>query len=306
MGKWRRSQSKLTGRTGRSEQETSTVPCIDTVFGKFAASSRRRLDLNYDSEALQLRFALALARRVDCHHFLDIGANVGVYAIAAGSFTSAESISSFEPTPESYAELEKSIRLQTDTDRHHTYNLALSDEQGHAEFFTYGDMAGDNSLHKTAGRNAQDRIEIALARLDDIVRDRGSTVFTKIDVEGHELAVLRGARELLDNNECFLQIEFLEKDTLQQGQSALAELGYEEVLHLRNDYYFIPRSRTDIREWMLERVFSDLESQLSELRVLREDRRIVQRQIRALKRNSSLLWRPLTEPDPQYFEGVSD
>ena len=57
----------------------------------------------------------------------------------------------------------------------------------------------------------------------------------KIDVEGHEEAVLMGARSLLANNQCFLQIESFD---LSRIEPLLKEAGYTVKSHIGEDYIF--------------------------------------------------------------------
>lgn len=76
--------------------------------------------------------------------------------------------------------------------------LALSDKEGEAEFFVQPERSGFSGLrlHGEGTENVE-RIVVRCERLDDIVPLDRPIGFIKVDVEGGELAVLRGGEELL-------------------------------------------------------------------------------------------------------------
>jgi len=58
----------------------------------------------------------------------------------------------------------------------------------------------------------------------------------KIDVEGHELSVIRGAENLLRNNSCIIQCEIY-KDQ-ESINNVLSTIGYTEIFRAGPDHYF--------------------------------------------------------------------
>jgi hypothetical protein len=58
-----------------------------------------------------------------------------------------------------------------------------------------------------------------------------------MDIEGHELAALRGARQLLLRNRCFLQVEVFPANG-KAVISYLEELGFSIVNKIERDFYF--------------------------------------------------------------------
>lgn len=74
--------------------------------------------------------------------------------------------------------------------------LALSDCTGQACFFVQCHASGFSSLARPAGHDVEE-IQVETARLDDVLPADRCFDFLKLDVEGAELLVLRGARATL-------------------------------------------------------------------------------------------------------------
>jgi len=137
---------------------------------------------------------------------IDIGASGGIYTLALLPFSS--SIVAFEPRPEGVCDLIEMARvlhlpIQVET-------IALSNTEGKAEMrmllrdLGRSTIASENNLMDPDGSPIQSTW-VAKKTLDSY---RLSKIgFIKIDVEGHEKAVLEGAAETIDSNRCNLLIE---------------------------------------------------------------------------------------------------
>jgi FkbM family methyltransferase len=134
---------------------------------------------------------------------IDVGANVGRWSAAmlaaarqAGRLDDLD-LHAFEPASYTFARLSDGLHGQSVTLR----RTALGEYPGSATLHVVAPGAGRNSLHETPGRPAPaaSTEEVATTTLDTYVSgarlDRITLV--KIDTEGHDLAVLRGARRLL-------------------------------------------------------------------------------------------------------------
>lgn len=95
--------------------------------------------------------------------------------------------------------------------------LALSETAGTAEFFIPAQSSGLSSLHRDTVPGAANKIEVPLARLDDLVPEGQPVGFIKIDVEGYELAVFRGARRLLRSQRPMLLFECTQRGLVNAG-----------------------------------------------------------------------------------------
>jgi FkbM family methyltransferase len=146
---------------------------------------------------------------------LDVGAHHGDYTSAAlGAFDGRARIDCFEPDPATYKTLTE--RLGS---RARCHPLALSDVPGAARLFTHPEGSAVASLHPdaltNAGISATHSTEVEVDTLDRVAERLGINriELLKVDVEGHELAVLRGAARLLAEARVeVIQFEFGERN----------------------------------------------------------------------------------------------
>jgi FkbM family methyltransferase len=131
---------------------------------------------------------------------VDAGANIGQYAlIAARSVGPAGSVHAFEPVPQNHARaVEHMSRNGFGSAR--VNRLALWDEPRDLELHLPASLADNAGAYTVA--TCADAVRIVscrAVRLDDYVRSEHvkRVDLIKIDVEGAELHVLRGARDLL-------------------------------------------------------------------------------------------------------------
>jgi FkbM family methyltransferase len=160
------------------------------------------------------RFLRALASRGQLTTVLDIGANRGGYARAVKTIAPGTRVISVEPHPTSYAALCEEVR-GTDIE---TVNTAVSDAQG--EFLLHDFAEGDGSTQASLdpavirfhGNGAVVSHSVTVTTLDDLVRDKGLSDISliKIDTEGFDLNVLRGAHQLIaDKAARYIQFEVI-------------------------------------------------------------------------------------------------
>jgi FkbM family methyltransferase len=155
---------------------------------------------------------------------LDIGANKGVWAWLMARHTSV--VHTFEPNPKLFAELARNVR-----GRAKVHDIAISNRSGEAELRIprgakgYSNQGG--SLSATKVKADFIGYPVRTRRLDDL--ELGPIGFIKIDVEGHELAVLEGGRETIAREHPKMVIEMEEKHTgrpIEDMIAAVEALGY--------------------------------------------------------------------------------
>ena len=167
--------------------------------------SRARLDfpnnMQANGESALQGWILRYSSPGERLHVADVGANVGMWsqfmlAAAARVGRSADlQLHAFEPDPAAFARLTQALDgAPADLSR-----IALSDRAGTAVLHVVGPAAGTNSLYPVAGTDPAAAGQVITSTLDEYAGQSGIARFAlvKVDAEGHDLAVLRGARGLL-------------------------------------------------------------------------------------------------------------
>ncbi len=134
---------------------------------------------------------------------IDVGANIGQFAIAAAKLFPDIQIHSFEPQPEAVTLFKKHVRKL----KHITvYPLALGDNEGEIAFHVNADNRSSSILplaeaHRIAFSHAQElkTVPVKISTLDKIFNSitLEPPVLLKLDVQGYEPTTLCGGRETL-------------------------------------------------------------------------------------------------------------
>lgn len=131
----------------------------------------------------------------------DVGANVGAWSLAflenarrRGLQDSLE-LHAFEPSAHTWGRLAEALGDSAAA----IQKLALSDAVGAATLYVVGPAAGTNSLHQQPGLENGATETVPTTTLDAYAReaDINRIDILKIDTEGHDVAVLRGAEGML-------------------------------------------------------------------------------------------------------------
>lgn len=140
-------------------------------------------------EHQEMAFVLHVLREADV--FVDVGANIGSYSLLAVGGPGARAIS-IEPVPSAFHKLELNALVNGFGGRMQCLQSGVSSTQGTIAF-THG---LDTMNHVAVVGEDADTIDVKVTTLDAILPNRDATVI-KIDVEGHEQAVLAGAGGVL-------------------------------------------------------------------------------------------------------------
>jgi len=128
---------------------------------------------------------------------VDVGAAVGMYTTYWAQRCAR--VFSFEAVPAVYEQL---CKVKDRFENVNTYNLAVSDYEGSATFYVDDKRLSNSSFRDLVGGKP---IVVNVTCLD--MMDIPDIGFIKIDVEGHELDVLKGAEEVLANDRPVCMIE---------------------------------------------------------------------------------------------------
>lgn len=144
---------------------------------------------------------------------VDAGADTGVFTLRLAQLVGPSGrVHAFEPNPARRPDLEEIAAARGNVVLH---EAALSDRAGRARLHIPVRGSGPiGALGSMASRDDERClvVEVACATLDEALgEDLPRVAFVKCDVEGHELAVLRGARRTLDASRAALLVEIEER-----------------------------------------------------------------------------------------------
>ena len=160
----------------------------------------------------------------DFRSVLDVGAHRGQFALFAGWRFPGTKLYCFEPLPDARGKLESVLADQPESS---TFPLALGSRSGRVTMHVSRRDDSSSILRPTErqtaafpGTDEAAQEEVELARLDDVLAGGGPLprpCLLKIDVQGNELEVLRGASLTLDQvDEVLVECSFVE---LYEGQA---------------------------------------------------------------------------------------
>ena len=166
---------------------------------------------------------------------LDIGGNKGQFAKEVFRVFPGVPIYSFEPIPECFALL---LIMRERQPTLHPIQLALSDHDGEVDFWLsrYRDSSSIQEMlpsHTEAWPHTEieAKIRVKVARLDSVASELKlePPIFAKLDVQGHEHAVINGGRQTLSRcQRVMVECNFA---PLYEGQPSFTQL-YEELRSL--------------------------------------------------------------------------
>jgi FkbM family methyltransferase len=163
---------------------------------------------------------------------VDVGAHFGVFTvIMARAVGSRGMVVAFEPTPSTRAALHKTVTNNRCQSVVTIRPEAVSTDDGELDFIA-SEHAGDmgNSLIAHAF-GASDRVRVPTVRLDSVLQADHVTCL-KIDAEGAEFDILRGAAAILQNQRPAVTVEIHPWALEQHGQhprdiwNLLSDLNY--------------------------------------------------------------------------------
>lgn len=159
-------------------------------------------------------------------HVVDAGANIGYVTMLLSQWVGSQGqVDSFEPVPDTFELLShnaRALRLENVRLRH----VALSDAAGEATMHVPEYSSGGENLYESSLEHGEGRaVRVRRSVLDRELPEAAKPAFMKIDVEGHELAMLRGATGVLDRAHPALLIE-MSAATAGEVEEFLRRRGY--------------------------------------------------------------------------------
>ena len=169
--------------------------------------------------------------------FVDIGANIGamtIYALRSGVFRAALAM---EPEPHNAAIFQRNMRLNVLADVVELVEGAATARAGRVELNLASKNLGAHSLERLVRASGAGTTTVEAFSVDEVIARRRSServALVKIDVEGHELAVLDGMVSILaEGTPLMIEVTF-SGDPAARLEALRARLGscYQTVVDL--------------------------------------------------------------------------
>jgi len=197
-----RKLARIKRDNGHLDRVRSLLKCGYEIDLRLSDHIAQRLLLsgNYEAEVSNAIFALIKPGMI----VLDIGANIGIHTLHMARRVGRQGrVLAFEPNVVVREELEKNISINKITNVS-VLKVALWERGGEETFYFPEDgMEAMGGLKPNSRFKVASEAKVETARLDSVLAQLNirQVDFIKIDVEGAELNVLKGAGSLLDDNQ---------------------------------------------------------------------------------------------------------
>ena len=211
-----------------------------SMFLDFLDPIDRQIILNKEYESYEFSTLSNLVEKYSIDNFIDVGANCGFYSF---HLSKNLNVFAFEPNQEAFFKLNKTLELNHKfKERVKIYPFGISEENKNLKMKTkvkFGYVQTGGSSVSSPTEEIGHKIFHADFKIgDEIIKLSNHKIAIKIDVEGHELSVLKGFFKLLSNNRCIIQIEIFDKNFIDVDKF-LKENKFSKIINVsQNSNYF--------------------------------------------------------------------
>lgn len=196
-----------------------------------------RLKNKYERECIQM---ISKGMR-NADVFVDIGSNIGIYAITIAQVFPTKKVIAVEPLKENIMSLERNILLNS-INNVEVYNAVVLNSKSKkaafypnpindgggstikGSFFRTGDVLVNSEQYQKDNVSFLPEIEIDSIRIDDIINSKS---VIKIDVEGAEVSVLESGSNVFEHGLVDMMIIEVLDDTIDKAISILDNYGFD-------------------------------------------------------------------------------
>ncbi len=194
--------------------------------------------LNYENDKLsgEMSFLGRITKGLKNGVVLDVGANEGAYSSTIANLIPSAKIYAFEPHPVTFQILDSSAKRFD----YVAINSACGDKRGKLKLYDYQSSEGSQhaslyqdvieGLHKSASKNW----DVEVTTIDEFVELNKikSITLLKIDTEGNELSVLKGASKSIQNGIVdVIHFEF-------NSMNVVSKVFFKDIYDLLSNYSF--------------------------------------------------------------------
>tara|TARA_B110000259_G_C13998139_1_gene395250 strand:- start:189 stop:965 length:777 start_codon:yes stop_codon:yes gene_type:complete len=183
----------------------------------------RKILFSNEYEDQQLSFLYANLKKFNVTHFIDVGANIGIYSLLIANKFNNIQIHSFEPHLGAFRRFKKNIEQNNFGKNIQVLNQGLSEKKG----LMFIEGPKNFGINQSGGAALQSKgsnqVDVSTGDAEINIADKNIAI--KIDVEGHELKTLMGFKNIFKSNNIFLQIEIFDEN-------------YDDTINLLNEFNF--------------------------------------------------------------------
>lgn len=237
-------------------------------FKQFFCRAEVQLLMEGDPEKDDMVFISNYLNNYEDSTMLDIGANVGIFSLDFYKRHRGIKYYLFEPIPDTFLGLQKNAKLNlVDEENYMPFNIGMSDEKESFNFYVPSSneaasmVANEDVFYRKratedgdlTGSNEIDKIECKVETVDDFVKEHSvrNISFIKIDVEGNELKVLKGAAKTILENKPLIYCELLRKHAKRFGYHP------NDVIKLMHGYGYVCKTMRNGKLEMINEVTED-------------------------------------------------
>jgi FkbM family methyltransferase len=177
-----------------------------------------------------------IIKKEKIQYFLDIGSCWGVYSLRLANIFKNLRILAFDPIQKNIDRLISSIK-KNKLKNIKTYKIAIGDKKGNVKLGATEDYSPNYKINESS-QVITEYSKINL--IDNLIFLKNKKIICKIETEIFEFKVIKGAKKLLKNNKCFLQIEIVESNK-NKVINFLKKIGYKLIsnnINNKSDYFF--------------------------------------------------------------------
>ncbi len=173
--------------------------------------------------------------------FIDVGANIGTYALPIATSACVEKSYAIEGSHQTFGALCKNIQINGLETAIEAINAVISNTARELTFYDHTELGSCGSgadeilsqdYHWPEKFTA---IQVKTMALDQLFSFHAQNIAIKIDVEGHERKVLEGAQKLISNNNVIMQIEIWPDNA--STLCWLFDHGYRVIYRICDDFF---------------------------------------------------------------------
>jgi len=153
--------------------------------------------------------------------YVDIGANIGNHSVFFSCFCPSTKVYSFEIDETIFSLLKENMKNNCVNNSYHLGNMGVLDKKGLVDISETNHLnAGMTKIVNVEG--TQNKVD----KLDNMLKNIENIVLIKIDVEGFELEIIKGAKTILENQSPTIFAELATEKEFKAVQNELSKYGY--------------------------------------------------------------------------------